>query len=120
MKAMSDPNMKDFYSRVGRIERAHALGFGFEADGTLGKSYYRRLPVKRRPAFRVGIFLLFVCFGLKGAIHYHLGEAGLADRVAQIEARGGFDAVQGFLMRPEPVTRFISSGINWAVTRVTG
>jgi hypothetical protein len=43
-----------------------------------------------------------------------------ADRVAEIEGRGGFDAVQGYLMRPEPVTRFVSSGISWAVARVSG
>ena len=115
---MSDPNMKDFYSRVGRIERAHALGYGFEADGTLGRSFYRRLPVKRRPVFRTGIFLLFFCFGLKGAIHYHLGEADFAQRVAEIESRGGLDAVQGFLMRPEPVTRLVSDGIAWVVAKV--
>lgn len=115
---MSDPNMKDFYSRVGRIERAHSLGYGFEADGTLGRSFYRRLPVKRRPVFRTGIFLLCFCFGLKGAIHYHLGADNFAQRVAAIEARGGFDAVQGFLMRPDPVTRFVSNGIAWGVAKV--
>ena len=115
---MSDPNMKDFYSRVGRIERAHALGYGFEADGTLGRSFYRRLPVKRRPVFRTGIFLLCFCFGLKGAIHYHLGETDFAQRVAEIETRGGLDAVQGFLMRPEPVTRFVSDSIAWVVAKV--
>ena len=36
---MYDPNMRDFYRRVGRIERTHAQGGGFEAAGTLGMTY---------------------------------------------------------------------------------
>lgn len=114
---MSDPNLNDFYMRVGRIERAHALGYGFEADGTLGRSAYRRIPVKRRPIFRIGVFLFCFCFGMKGAIHYHMGAEAFDARVAQIEARGGFDAVQGFLMRSEPVTAMISKGIGIVVER---
>jgi len=98
-------------------EQAHAMGLGFEAEGTLGRSFYRRLPVRRRPIFRTGIFLLCFCFGLKGAIHYNMGGAVYDTRVAQIEARGGFDAVQGFLMRSEPVTAMISNGIRIVVER---
>jgi hypothetical protein len=109
--------MNDFYTRVGRIERAHALGYGFEAEGTLGRSFYRRLPVRRRPIFRIGVFLFCFCFGMKGAIHYHMGADAFDRRVAEIEARGGFDAVQGFLMRAEPVTTMISTGIGIVVER---
>ncbi|NGQ90415.1 hypothetical protein G5V65_05865 [Rhodobacter sp. HX-7-19] len=114
---MSDPNMDDFYKRVGRIEQAHALGYGFEAPDTLGRSFYRRLPVRRRPVFRIGIFLFCFCFGMKGAIHYHMGADSFDRRVADIEARGGFDAVQGFLMRADPVTVLISDGISLIVER---
>jgi len=114
---MSDPNLRDFYSRVGRIEQAHALGLGFEAEGTLGRSFYRRLPVRRRPVFRIGVFLFCFCFGMKGAIHYHMGAEAFDRRVAGIEARGGFDAVQGFLMRSDPVTEMISKGIAIVVER---
>lgn len=116
---MSDPNLNDFYSRVGRIEQAHAMGLGFEAEGTLGRSFYRRLPVKRRPVFRTGIFLICFCLGLKGALHYHMGAKGYDARVAEIESRGGFDAVQGFFLRSEPVTEAISGLISVVVTRST-
>lgn len=115
--SMSDPNLKDFYSRVGRIEQAHSMGLGFEAEGTLGRSFYRRTPVRRRPVFRIGIFLLAFCFGIKGAIHYHMGAEAYDRRVAEIEARGGLDAVQGFLMRSEPLTRLVSHGIDVVVER---
>lgn len=114
---MSDPNLDDFYTRVGRIERDHALGYGFEAPDTLGRSFYRRLPVRRRPVFRIGVFLFCACFGMKGAIHYHMGADSFDRRVAEIEARGGFDAVQGFLMRSEPITRLVSDGIALVVER---
>ena len=32
-----DPNLNDFYSRVSRIEKSHAKGYGFEATGTVGR-----------------------------------------------------------------------------------
>jgi hypothetical protein len=54
---------------------------------------------------------------MKGAIHYHMGEAAFDRRVAEIEARGGIDAVQGFLMRSEPLTRLVSNGIALVVER---
>ena len=37
---MADQNMVDFYGRVSRIKKARAKGYGFEAVGTLGRSYY--------------------------------------------------------------------------------
>ena len=114
---MSDPNLKDFYNRVVRIEQAHSMGYGSEAQGTLGRSFYRRTPVRRRPVFRIGVFLIFFCFGMKGAIHYHMGAESYDRRVAEIEARGGLDAVQGFLMRSEPLTRFVSTGIEIVIER---
>ncbi len=114
---MSDPNLEDFYTRVGRIERAHSMGYGFEAPDTLGRSFYRRVPVRRRPVFRIGVFLFCACFGMKGAIHYHMGDAAFERRVAEIEARGGFDAVQGLLMRADPITRLVSQGIAIVVDR---
>jgi hypothetical protein len=46
-----------------------------------------------------------------------MGEASFDRRVAEIEARGGFDAVQGFLMRSEPITRLVSDGIALVVER---
>lgn len=114
---MSDPNLQDFYSRVGRIEEAHAMGHGFEAEGTLGRSFYRRTPVRRRPVFRIGVFILCFCFGLKGALHYHLGATSYDGRVEALAQKGGFDAVQATLLQADPVTRLISDGIALVVQR---
>ena len=114
---MSDPNLEDFYVRVGRIERSHSMGYGFEAPDTLGRSFYRRLPVRRRPVFRIGVFLFCFCFGMKGAIHYHMGAEAFDARVEAIDARGGFDAMQAFLMRSEPVTELVSGVIATVVER---
>ena len=114
---MSDPNRTDFYRRVGRIEQAHALGLGFEAEGTLGRSGFRPVSARRRSVVRICAFLVCFCFGMKGAVHYSMGAEAFDARVAQIEARGGVDAVQGFLMRPDPVTVLISKGIAIVVDR---
>lgn len=113
---MSDPNKNDFDARVSRIQTARAQGFGFEAAGALGRSHFLRRPARRRPVFRAAVFLCCVCFGLKGALHHHLGADSYDLRVAGIESRGGFDAVQGFLLRSDPVTEAISAAIGGVLT----
>ncbi len=37
---MADPNLVDFYSNVARFEKMRAKGYGFDAAGTLGRSYF--------------------------------------------------------------------------------
>ena len=37
---MADPNLVDFYSNVARFEKKRAKGYGFDAAGTLGRSYF--------------------------------------------------------------------------------
>lgn len=108
---MFDPNRKDFDARVLRLRRDHALGRGFEAGGTLGRSAFRRERLRRRPALRVGLFLIAFAFGMKGALHAHLGPEGYAERVAQVSAGSSFAAVQGALMAADPVTLLVADAI---------
>lgn len=104
---MADPNLNDFYQRVGRLERIHAKGHGHDAAGTLGRAAFRReVKVNRRPIFRVGLFILAFVFGLKGAVHSHMGAEAYQARIDRLSLDG--DYVQALLMTADPLTRYVS------------
>lgn len=105
---MSDPNMDDFYGRVARIERAHAMGLGFEAEGTLGRSATFRSRVKKRPVLRSALFVLALLFGLKAAILTQLGEASYQERVLSLRQGDALDRVGAFVMQDDPVTVWLA------------
>lgn len=105
---MSDPNLNDFYGRVGRIQQAHAQGLGFEAHGALGRADFRRKPAKRRPLLRVFIFMVSFAIGLKGALYHQIGAERYDARVASLEQSGGAGSVQAFLMQADPITVFLA------------
>ena len=108
---MSDPNLVDFYGRVARIERARAKGYGFEANGTLGRSHYLRPVRQRRPMLRILIFASVCVFGLKGAILYKVGPESYEARVARLQTGEGFDRLGAWLMQADPVTVWVAEQI---------
>ena len=108
---MTDPNMTDFYGRVARIQKARAKGHGFEAAGALGRSFYNR-PKSRRRSLLVPVTVLVLgCFVLKGIIYHSVGAQTYDDRVAVLMAGKGVEPVGGWIMQPEPVTRFVADQI---------
>lgn len=115
---MSDPNLVDFYGRIARIERAHTKGLGFEATGTLGRSYYIRKPQKRRTFLMPLLFVLIAAFGLKAVIYQNTGAATYQLRVDQLLAGEGFDPVGGWLMQADPLTKFLSEKIALGMVRL--
>lgn len=108
---MADQNMVDFYGRVSRIKKARAKGYGFEAVGTLGRSYYvQHAPSRSRVSIlKPALIVLFSAFGLKGAIHYQIGGSVYSERVAEMKSGEGFDRLGGYLMQADPVTMFVSA-----------
>lgn len=107
---MQDPNLKDFYERIGRLQKARAKGFAFEAPGTLGRSFYHRAPKRRGIGLAMPVvFLMASVFGLKGAIHSYIGAATYDSRVSSMEKGEGFDRLGAVLMQADPVTLWVSS-----------
>jgi hypothetical protein len=103
-----DPNLNDFYGRVSRIEKAHAKGYGFEAAGTIGRSgASRRLNIWK--ILKPVMFVLLVGAGLKGVIHYYIGDQVYQTRVDALVVGDGFDPVGGWLMQADPVSTWISA-----------
>lgn len=108
---MSDANLADFYGRVARIERARAKGYGFEANGTLGRSHYLRPVRKQRPLLRVLIFAFVCVFGLKGAILYKIGPDSFNDRITRLQTGKEFDKLGAWMMQADPVTVWVAAQI---------
>lgn len=115
---MFDPNIKDFYERVGRLKQAHAEGYGFEAVGVLGRSHYRKPQRKNRVKLLLPVtFFLMAAVTMKGAIHYSVGAQTYENRVTAMQSGEGFDKLGASLMAPDKITLWISETIRHSLMK---
>lgn len=112
-----DPNLNDFYSRVSRIEKAHAKGYGFEAAGTVSRKTSGRAGSRVLKLVKPLIFAALVGIGLKGIIHYYIGAQTYEARVSALAAGTGFDPVGAWLMHADPGTLFVSGQLQALIPR---
>jgi hypothetical protein len=108
---MVDRNMQRFYGRLGRIERIHDAGGGFEAEGTLGMSYYNRL--KRPTRRRLGLFgplvmVLVAIVVIKAAVHTVIGADLYQERIASLRNGTAVEAVGAYVLQADPLTVAVS------------
>lgn len=111
MHSIMDPNLQNFYTRVARIQSARALGYGFEAEGTIGRSAYARPQPRKLSLVKPLVIMAIAILGLKATIHHHVGDDSYAARVAVLQASDGFDRLGGYLMEADPVTLWLSAQI---------
>ncbi len=114
---MADANMADFYDRVRKFERMRSKGYGFEASGALGRSYYNRVQPKRRSMLFPFLVAFVVIFGLKASLYQAVGADSYSQRVERLQAGEGFDPVGGWLMQADPVTLWVSDQIELGLQR---
>lgn len=112
-----DPNLNDFYSRVSRIEKSHAKGYGFEAAGTLGRKGSNRNGLRILKLAKPLVLALAVGIGLKGVIHYYVGAQTYESRVSALAAGEGFDPVGAWLMYADPATLWVSGQMQTLLPR---
>ena len=110
---MVDRNLQNFYGRVGRIEKIHAAGGGFEAEGTLGMSYYN---AKRKRSYRKGflgplVLVLMTIVAIKAAVHASLGPEAYQERITRLEAGSWADRTGAYVLRADPLTLAISEQV---------
>jgi hypothetical protein len=115
---MTDPNLKDFYGRVARIQKARAKGYGFEAAGTLGRSYYTRPAAPRRTILAPILFLVLCTVLLKGVIYQSIGPDSYNARVATLMAGDGIERAGGWLMQSEPLTIYVAEKITLVLAQL--
>jgi hypothetical protein len=106
---MSDPNMVDFYKRVAKVRKQHAKGYGMEAAGTLGRSYYTKRRKSSGLRFVAPLLILVgFAFVTKAVLHAKVGAADYDGRIANMQAGTELDRVGAFLLSADPVTVFLS------------
>ena len=105
---MSDPSIAEFNTRIARIQQARSKGYGFEAEGTLGRSFYtqgeRRNRKSNLPVLRPIVVALILGTAMKALFLHHLGADNYEARVAGLMAGEGIDRIGGWLMQADPVT----------------
>jgi hypothetical protein len=103
---MVDRNRDDFQGRIGRIERIHDKGGGFEADGTLGMTYYnarrRRARLPRWPLTL--LVVLVVLLLLKAGLHVAIGGGAYDHRVAALRQGSKVEQIGAWLLQADPAT----------------
>jgi hypothetical protein len=112
-----DPNLNDFYSRVSRIEKSHAKGYGFEAAGTVGRKVAGRSSGRLLKVAKPLVLALALGVSLKGVIHYFVGAQTYESRVSALAAGQGFDPVGAWLMHADPVTLWVSGQLQTVLPR---
>lgn len=108
---MADLNLRDFYVRLGRIEKIRRSGGGFEAAGTLGLSHYTRQERAGIPVFRPLLLVFLAVILIKGVIHYQVGAETYAARVGTLIGGTQIDKIGAFVMQADPLTVFVSDQI---------
>ncbi len=113
-----DAQLQDFYSRIARVEAAHARGLGFEAQGTWGRSHYNR-PEQRRLSILKPLLVTLLCVTtLKAAILHQIGSDIYSARVAELTAAQGVDRIGGYLMTADPATVWIAAKMEQYLPRL--
>jgi hypothetical protein len=112
-----DPNLNEFYSRVSRIEKSHAKGYGFEAAGTVSRKVSGRYGRRALKIMKPVVLALALGLCLKGVIHYYVGAQTYEIRVSALAAGQGFDPVGAWLMHADPVTLWVSGQLQTMLPR---
>ncbi len=111
---MSDSQMKAFENRVAQINKIHAAGGAFEANGALGRSYFDAVRQKRRRRIPLrSIALLFLgIVVLKGAVFARVGAADYEANVATLLQGSAGAQAAGWILDAGGATRAVGSLID--------
>lgn len=112
-----DPNLNDFYSRVSRIEKSHAKGYGFEAAGTVSRATKEQSGWRFLRLLKPLVFLAVVGILLKATIHSYVGAQIYESRVSALAAGEGIDPVGAWIMHADPATLWLSAQLTAFMAR---
>lgn len=110
---MSGLDYEEFQKRIQRIEKARSKGQGFEAAGTLGRSFYSKPAAKsRRLPLVQPMFSIFVLgTTLKALMILNVGVTDYIERVKIMAAGDGLDRIGGWVMQADPITLATANAI---------
>ncbi len=114
---MVDRNLQDFYGRLYRIQKIRRRGGGFEAPGTLGKSYFVPRASRNIPIVGPLLIVLVAVTCLKAVILAEVGTKNYDSRIAALEEGGIIDRIGGLVMIADPATEYLSGKIQTLRTK---
>ena len=105
---MSQEQYRQFDNRLKRIDRIHRKGGGFEAEGTLGQSYYTRAARKaRRPVVAPALAIVAAIIVLKALAAASMPAGDYDAQVSALSQGNLIDRAGAFVMAPDPISRTI-------------
>lgn len=104
---MSNSGLKNFESRLARLDKIHAAGGAFEATGALGRSYFDSVREKERKSFPIRGLALFFSGALlfKAAIFAQAGAVVYNQRVEMLAQGNIAEQVGAWVLKADPVTQ---------------
>lgn len=105
---MSDPNIEEFYGRVARIERDHANGVSFVAEGTLGRVPERRSARRGAALIRSFAFLMVLLVAFKAVLMDQVGEATYRDKIAALQSGSVPERISGAIIAPDALSVWLA------------
>ena len=110
---MTDRNLRDFETRLHRIEQIHQAGGAFEASGSLGRAYFDSVRPRKRRGFPLRAAAMIMCAALllKAGVLAQIGTEAYGDKVAALSEGGAANAAAAWVLKPDPVTRKLASVI---------
>lgn len=103
---MADPYLKQFKTRLRRIDRIQRRGGGFEATGTLGQSHYTRMRRRSgRPVLLPALIIVAALISFKAVSAASLGSEAYLARVVELGSGTPGERVVAFLMAPDPISK---------------
>lgn len=109
---VSDVQHREFCDRLRKIEKIHRRGGGFEAEGTLGQSYYtRRARRAARPILRPMLAFVAIVLTVKAIAAASMPAEDYAARVEALRAGSIGQQASAFVMAPDPVSQTLAGWI---------
>jgi len=103
---MGDPYIKEFRGRLRRVERIHRRGGGFEAAGTLGRSYYTAQARPRTSWLKPLLLVVAGALLLKAILYVQIGPVDYAGRVELLSQGSQVEKIGAYVMQADSVTVF--------------
>lgn len=104
---MVDRNQLNFRGRLGRIRRIHKKGGGFEAEGTLGMTFYtaQRRPSRRPRLLFLLLFTAVTVVALKAGLMAAIGPEAYVARLAALRQGSSLDRAGALVLAADPMTK---------------
>lgn len=109
-----DSGLKDFQTRLGRIDKVHKSGGAFEASGSLGQSYFTAARPKRfrRIPWRGGALLLCGVLLFKTSLLAHVGAAAYDEQIEKLAADNPVSRAAAWVLRAGPTTHTLAGYVS--------